>query len=104
MNAAALASAIEQAIAYLGSVGETQWSRRLSELRSTVDADPGNAARELMDALPELGQLYLTTKSGHDVSRAQEMPCNMKLSALRQQLYFMAEKQLAEQPEQEKAR
>lgn len=90
-----LTSAIDQAVDYLNTVRETTWSHRLSELRAAIDVDPTSGARELLDAIPDFDGLYLTIKSGHNVSERQEIPSNAKLSEIRAKLRALAAQQLS---------
>jgi len=89
-----LAAAIDQTVSYLNTVRETRWSHRLSQLRSMVEANPEAGATQLLAAMPEFGGLYLTIKSGHNVSERQEMPSNAKLTEMRNALQTLAERQL----------
>jgi hypothetical protein len=97
MNASGsqLAGAIEETTAYLNTVRETKWSRRLTELRLAVEAHPSSGARDLLAALPEFDSLYLTIRNGHNVSERQEILSNGKLTEYRRHLQQLAEDQLS---------
>jgi hypothetical protein len=64
-------------------------------MRAAVQADPRAGAEEILNALPAFGELYLTIKSGHNISERQEIPSNAKLAEIRQQLRSLAEAQTA---------
>lgn len=93
-NPSQLVAAIDQTVAYLNTVRETGWSRRLADLRSTVETNPPAGAKQLLAVLPQFGELYLTIKSGHNVSERQEIPSNAKLSEMRVALRKLAEVQV----------
>jgi hypothetical protein len=89
-----LVAAIDQTVSYLNTVREARWSRRLGELRAAVEEDPYAGAKQLLAALPEFCKLYLTMKSGHNVSERQEITSNAKLSEMRSALLRLAESQI----------